>query len=630
MADADVLSVRFTADLSGLNRASAEADRTLASFETSAQKRAENVGSGFDRLGSMIERSLKRAAQGATTFLLLQATAKYAKDAADLELLAGAADLTADRYQKLSFAFRAFGASAQDSANWLASFGNKVQDFRFKQGDLYEFTKKQAPALFEQISATKSASEAFDVVAAAVARMDTNENAALLTRKAFGDGTTALTKALRENATSFDKINEATAKFGGTISDEAISKARTLTTEFSALGSWFGNVFTTGMLAVSDTARDALAAFERFQNTVDANSRRQRGEGPSRVGSFATPGLTAPGPSGWQTSVAETIQEKPNYQAMDELARLRSALAGARNDSLQTIRLEAAQQTESARRLLEDRVLSEKEYGTARSLIAQTADAKILQLRRNTEVELKGLERQAAEAGHEHFRAIGLDYEIDLRKYQELLDRKLISTEQFEKARDNLNAVMSQKIKQRIDEDAQAVRDKIAPLEQAISGTLGNAMSEAFNTGQFSATNFFRSLSANVATAVAQMLVLKPIMDSLFSGKPGSAGYGIASAFNLLPQRAEGGAMMAGVPYLVGERGRPEVFTPGVSGYMTPAERFAGGAANSNGPTYNIDARYSDAGVEQRILSALTAAERSRPSAVSSARAYAKRFPMRA
>ena len=53
----------------------------------------------------------------------------------------------------------------------------------------------------------------------------------------------------------------------------------------------------------------------------------------------------------------------------------------------------------------------------------------------------------------------------------------------------------------------------------------------------------------------------------------GSSGFGISGS--LLPGRANGGSVMAGQPYIVGERG-PELFTPGRSGSIAPNGSFGG------------------------------------------------------
>ena len=73
-----------------------------------------------------------------------------------------------------------------------------------------------------------------------------------------------------------------------------------------------------------------------------------------------------------------------------------------------------------------------------------------------------------------------------------------------------------------------------------------------------------------------------------FSGAGfGSSGFGIGGS--LLPGRANGGSVMAGQSYMVGERG-PELFTPGRSGSIAPNGSIGG--ANI---VVNVDATGSSA-----------------------------------
>ena len=81
-------------------------------------------------------------------------------------------------------------------------------------------------------------------------------------------------------------------------------------------------------------------------------------------------------------------------------------------------------------------------------------------------------------------------------------------------------------------------------------------------------------------------------------------------SFNITP-KAEGGPVTGGKPYLVGERG-PELFSPGVSGMITPNHALGG----STSIVVNVDASGSSVeGDEQnsrelgRIISAAIQSE---------------------
>ncbi|MCG7984738.1 MAG: hypothetical protein JAY90_18550 [Candidatus Thiodiazotropha lotti] len=119
--------------------------------------------------------------------------------------------------------------------------------------------------------------------------------------------------------------------------------------------------------------------------------------------------------------------------------------------------------------------------------------------------------------------------------------------------------------------------------------TFRSAFEDAIIEGE-NLSDVLRSLAQDVLRIFVRKQVTEPlgtILSSIFT-----------SFF-----KAEGGSVSAGQSYIVGERG-PELFTPGVSGHITPNNAL-GGIVNQ---VFNIDARGSEPGVEQRIREAVTQA----------------------
>ena len=153
------------------------------------------------------------------------------------------------------------------------------------------------------------------------------------------------------------------------------------------------------------------------------------------------------------------------------------------------------------------------------------------------------------------------------------------------------------------------------PINQTISlaNTLGNAFSESFKgivTGSMSArealANLFQRTADHFLDMAAQMIAAQikmkilgiglnffapgvpsgfspssPDIGGTFGVTPKTAGLDFSGAFS---GRALGGAVGAGRPYMVGERG-PELFVPGAQGNIVP--NHAMGGANV---TVNVDA----------------------------------------
>ena len=107
----------------------------------------------------------------------------------------------------------------------------------------------------------------------------------------------------------------------------------------------------------------------------------------------------------------------------------------------------------------------------------------------------------------------------------------------------------------------------------------------------------FTGILKNIRNEILRLLILKPIMDALFKGATGLLTGGASAIFG--GGLAHGGRATSGRSFLVGEQG-PELFTPGISGSVTP-----NGANNGN--TIYIDARNSngDADLERKIKSTI-------------------------
>ena len=173
------------------------------------------------------------------------------------------------------------------------------------------------------------------------------------------------------------------------------------------------------------------------------------------------------------------------------------------------------------------------------------------------------------------------------------------------------------------------------PLTQidALGKSIGDSFSESFKgiikgsmTAQEALRNLFQRTADHFADMAAQMLAaqIRSGIFGLFSGMFNTGNNFTRSAASATPTltpdqqvsrftfgRAEGGPVMKGSSYIVGERG-PEMFSPGVSGMITPNHALGG----STNIVVNVDASGSSVeGDEQnsrelgRIISAAIQSE---------------------
>ena len=310
--------------------------------------------------------------------------------------------------------------------------------------------------------------------------------------------------------------------------------------------------------------------------------------------------------------------------------------------------LEGQQAIEQARRIYAEMAMSAGEYAKVRANTEAATAAKIVEINRATQEQLKTLQAEAMTARDEGFRAIGLQYEIDLARYEDLVRKKLITEREFQTARENLNAIAGQKIKAENERLGDIQRKNYEGIATAFESAIGTTLTGKFASAGDAARNFAKVLVDGLQKAVVEALILKPIMESIRGTGQGTGLAGVIGSALGFPStggqkadwtngttvsaNAEGGDVRAGQATQINERaGRmPEIFVPSVAGKIMPGERAsAGGGSASNATTYVVDARSADAGVEQRIYAALAKIEAARRPAVKDVRGYSARYPTR-
>lgn len=130
------------------------------------------------------------------------------------------------------------------------------------------------------------------------------------------------------------------------------------------------------------------------------------------------------------------------------------------------------------------------------------------------------------------------------------------------------------------------LEDKILDFAAASEAALVNAFTSAedalvefVQTGEFNFSKLIDSILADLTRLLARQALF-----GLLAGT-GTGGFsfdqtGGLGGFLFGGARADGGPVTAGTSYLVGEEGRPELFTPNSSGTITPMDEIGGGSTN--------------------------------------------------
>lgn len=249
-------------------------------------------------------------------------------------------------------------------------------------------------------------------------------------------------------------------------------------------------------------------------------------------------------------------------------------------------------------RMFEAEVLKTKSELQDKITAAETAgDAMLVARLKGTEREIEIQSRYAVELAKETNaraqQAIIYKGQVELVANQRDVQRELNEL-QRKANQDNFNALQKH-IEQQYQLNT-GVQQQLT-FAESLAGTLGQSMTSAFDALITGADNWGESLKQIASGAlvdIAKQLVkifiieqaiqgIKNFLTPFSSATPLGAGGGMIGKFGTLgpnygiPQRAMGGSVRAGQPYLVGERG-PELFMPGRSGGIAPTGSFGGGA----------------------------------------------------
>jgi tape measure domain-containing protein len=166
-------------------------------------------------------------------------------------------------------------------------------------------------------------------------------------------------------------------------------------------------------------------------------------------------------------------------------------------------------------------------------------------------------------------------------------------------------------------------------VADGLAGTIGEGLTSSFNALIQGSEDFGTSLRRiasgvliDIANQLLRVFVIQKAINALsglFGGVTGGGG-GFAPGVGFNPNvfsmpsllgRAKGGSVMAGQPYLVGERG-PELFMPGRSGGIAPTGSFGGAVSvvvNVDAGGTSVEGNEPNANQLGRIVGAAVQAE---------------------
>ena len=196
--------------------------------------------------------------------------------------------------------------------------------------------------------------------------------------------------------------------------------------------------------------------------------------------------------------------------------------------------------------------------------------------------ERKKNKKLIEEGNQEAIKAEITRLEIALRRKKEQKRGSGLLNEQIRKLKDEIE-IMKKKLgvaKQQEIQDKKNEQQlaRIKTLYGSIANTIETGLVDAID-GAIKGTKTLGEVASSVFGAI-QRAIIQYGVASFLGGMPG----GIGRFFS--GERANGGSVLSGRSYLVGERG-PEVFTPSTSGMISPNSSLGGGSTNV---VVNVDA----------------------------------------
>lgn len=353
-----------------------------------------------------------------------------------------------------------------------------------------------------------------------------------------------------------------------------------------------------GLGVLSPEARQFREQYERNAMFNFEAQERERRRAASALPPPASVAATTPTPSGETgggrkgKSEAERAAEK----AAKEAERAAEAARKERERVAEVIR----------DRMAEAEIIKLKSEQQDRIAAAERAGDEMLAARlrgqeRELEIQYRYAQELARENDLEAQKAIIYQGQVELVANQRETQRRLVelAAEADQKRFDALQQYVEKQY------ELNAAVQQQQALADGIANTLGQGMASAFDgliTGAENWGESLRQIAAGALQDIAKQLLrifvieqaisaIKTFLTPFSASTPIGAGGGQVGRFGTLgpnygiPQRANGGPVMGGSPYIVGERG-PELFVPGRTGMIMPNNQLGG----STNVTVNVDA----------------------------------------
>lgn len=592
------LLISIEADTQKMRKAMKDAEAALNGYESAVDKSLAKAENRFKRHGTTIIGQMQQIAAGIfgarAVFGALESGAHVVKLSEQL-------GLTVEAYDRLRAAATATGVEHTALDAGLKKLATGFAGVQSRSGELYEFLRSQLPTVYNQMAAQKDLGGALGVAAEAIRLLGTEHERALVASKLFGDGAADLTRLLRDGKAGMDAAADSGRAFGVALDELSAKSLRDAKKEIDSLTDSLTTTFQIGLAGAIRGTRGLIDMLRDLPNVA---------KGFSKFDPMVAQ------PDFFDDSAATRAADAATYAAN----ALKAAAPAVNTWAATVTSAGKAWETTVTKLSIQPKI---PDFTT--TIDFSTAD------------KLAALAKKRAEASGESLTAIKLGFDSELEEFRRLLVDKKIEEDQFQAARVALNEIAASQIKAVYDKEREEFKAISEQFGSAITDPIQSAFANLIRGTKVSWREMLIEMAANVTQTFARKSLFEPLAAGLGGATATGLGFGGNSTSgvgdflsSIIPNlfRAGGGDVRAQVPVMVGERG-PERFVPAVPGRIEAAGRSSASGGMSVVNQYTIDARGAEIGVEQRIMSALAAAERARPTPAAALAREQRRFPAR-
>lgn len=606
MSDLNDLLVRIDATTEQLRREMRRADQVTQQGSQRIDRSLQRVDRGFDRVNAAASRA--RAAVGTViSVLAIRRIGQYVQESVALantiDKTARSSALTTDEVQELRFAFGQLAELADGQIDRaLAQFNVRLGQARRGNAALVQ--------TFEALDVRldQHTRPALDATLRAMAQIRDPAQRSELAVSIFGDRAgPQLAAALDDGIESLDKLRAQLHDDGGVISADNVQRAAELNDVMDRLNRKFAAERTEAILENAE-------ALERLAEAMSLVQRAGIGAiaGLTRFGQFlgeevaARLGGVSDDDIPRLMSQLDTVEQRAQ-DIRDRLERENPLFRGRRHARMRDQLAELEEEANRIRGLIDraqTRQVDQRLDGAAPDLAdmptfvpqrAEVPDIDILPLIDPNDPRIRETERfwQSTRTEVEQL-------EAQMARVQELADQGF-----FRRA-----GIDDQEVLGRLQDQLDAVQEKTesvgARIAESLALTAGGALEDMFARGELSAGNFAEAVLRDLARIMAQLLIIQPLIEGMFTAMPGFSGGSLS-----IPGFATGGSFK--VPGSGGADSKlvPLRLTPGERvTIQTPAQQARASGGNiqvvdqrgASAPPIEISEMMTQAGMQQRLL----------------------------